>query len=348
VPAPDTFAADLKLLERLVMAPGVSGYEEPVRRELAGLLEGLGRLEVDRVGNLVLHLGGSGPRLLIAAHMDELGLVVSGVEDSGLLTFRKVGGVDDVVIASSHVVVHTRRGPLPGVVGVTPPHFKRVLGDGEKPPTWRELRIDVGASTREEALGMGVRPLDPVTFKKHFTLLAGGRLVATRALDDRAGSAALVELARLVAGGHVRPRYELVLAWTVQEEVGLRGARALAARLSPDYFVAVDTISCCHPLVTGQLRVGGGPVLRGLDNHYIAHPALARAVERAAERARVPLQLAAAGGGTDAAAFQVTGVPSVAVSAPTRYTHSLAEVMSVSDYEGWIKLLAALVEEPVE
>ena len=348
MPAPYTLEADLNLLRSLVQAPGVSGYEDRVREEIRRHIQGLGRVEEDRVGNLILHLGGKGPRLLIAAHMDELGLVVTGIEDSGLLAFRKLGGLDDIVVASSHVIVHTSKGPVEGVVGVDPPHIRGVLGERDKQVTWKDLRIDIGASSRDEALEMGVRILDPVTFKKHFTILAGGKYVATRALDDRAGCSALVQLARLVAEGGVEPGYELILAWTVQEEVGLRGARALASEFKPDYFVAVDTISCCHPVVTGQLRVGGGPALRGVDNYYIAHPKLARAVVRAAERARVPLQLAAAGGGTDAAAYQLEGVPSVAVSAPLRYTHSLAEVMSVSDYEGWIKLLAALAETPVE
>ncbi len=349
MPAPESFRGDLGLLRRLVEAPGVSGYEDKVRSVIRGLVSGYGRVEEDKVGNLILHLGGSGPRLVIAAHMDELGLVVTGIEESGLLTFRKMGGLDDVVIASSHVVVHTSKGPVEGVIGLEPPHFRGVLGDREKQGqvSWKDLRIDIGAQSRSEAIEMGVRVLDPVTFKKHFTLLAGGRMVATRALDDRAGCSALVELARLVAEGHVKPRYELILAWTVQEEVGLRGARALASEFKPDYFIAVDTISCCHPLVTGQLRVGGGPALRGVDNYYVAHPKLARAILRAGERAGVSVQLAAAGGGTDAAAYMLEGVPSVAVSAPVKYTHSLAEVMSVSDYEGWIKLLAAAAEEPV-
>jgi len=333
------------LLRRLVMAPGVSGWEGPVREEILGLVERYGEATVDRAGNLVLRLGGDGPRLVVAAHMDELGLVVASIMDDGLIAFQRVGSISEYVLASSHVTIHTGKGPVDGVIGVTPPHIRRALGeDASKPLRWHDMRIDIGAASREEALEMGVRPLDPVTFKKHFTLLAGGRYVATRGLDDRAGSAALVELARLVGEGLVKPRVDLVLAWTVQEEVGLRGAFALAHMMEADAMIAVDTMTCCHPVASGMVRLGGGPALRLFDNYYIGHTGLAAQVRRVVEARGVPLQVAVAGGGTDAGAFQHVGVPSVALTLPTRYTHSLAEVSSLGDYRDLVRALAAVVE----
>jgi len=346
----DGWEPSVDLLRRLVMAPGVSGWEEPVRTVIEGLVKPYGRVERDRVGNLLLHVGGSGPRLVVAAHMDELGLLVASILDDGLLTFQKIGGISELVLASSHVTVHTREGPLDGVIGVEPPHIRRALGRGgdDKPPRWYEMRIDVGAQSRDEALSLGVRPLDPVTFRKHFTLPARGRYVSTRGLDDRAGSAALVELASLISQGMVEPRAELVLAWTVQEEVGLRGAMAIAHRLEADAMIAVDTMTCCHPVATGMVRLGGGPALRMFDNYYIGHAGLARQVMEAVEARGVPLQLAVAGGGTDAGAFQHVGVPSVAITLPTRYTHSHVEMASLRDYRDLVRALAAVVEHGLE
>ena len=340
------YEPSIDLLRRLVMVPGPSGWEEPVRRELEGLLQGLGRLEADSYGNLLLHVGGEGPRLVLAAHMDELGLVVTGILENGLLTFQKLGGIADFVLASAHVTVHTEQGPVDGVIGVEPPHIRRVLGGQPQEPKWSEMRIDIGASSRDEALEMGVRPLDPVTFKKHFVLLGKGRYVSTRGLDDRAGVAALVELARLIGEGRVRPRAELVLAWTVQEEVGLKGAMMLAHRLDADYMIAVDTMTCCHPVVSGNTRLGAGPALRLVDSYQLAHRGLAKHLARLAEARGIPYQVTAAGGGTDAGAFQHTGVPSIAVTLPTMYTHSLVEKSHLGDYRDLIRLLAALVEEP--
>ncbi len=340
------FQPSRELLERLVKIPGVSGFEDRIREELRSLVEGLGRVEVDRVGNLVLHLGGSGPRILIAAHMDELGLVVTGIGEDGLLAFRKLGGIDDSILPSTHVLVHGSKGPVPGVIGAEPPHLRMTRKGDEKPRPWYELRIDVGADSRDEAVSLGVDVLDPVTFQKQVSYLAGGKYIATRGLDDRAGCSALVELAKLVSAGEVEPRAEVILAWTVQEEVGIRGARALSTEYKPDAFIAVDTSTCCHPAITGDLRLGKGPVLRAVDNYYIAHPGLAKAIVAAAREHGVPLQVATAGGGTDAGAFQLQGVPSAAVSAPVKYTHSLVEKMHLGDYRDWVRALAAIITSP--
>ncbi|MCE4619617.1 MAG: M42 family metallopeptidase [Desulfurococcales archaeon] len=345
----DSFKPDKGLLEDLILTPGVSGFEDPVRSYILEFLGKYGKPRVDRLGNIIFEAGGEGPRLLIAAHMDELGLLVTGIEESGLLAFRKVGGIDDSILPSTHVVVHGSKGPVPGVIGAEPPHLRitRKAGEqGYKP--WHELRIDVGAESREEAVEMGIEPFTPVVFRKQVTYMAGERYVATRGIDDRAGCATLMELLRLVSNGVVRPRVELILAWTVEEEIGIIGARALARELEPDYFIAVDTMTCCHPSLTGSTRLGAGPVVRAMDNYYITSPRLAKAVYKAGSTRGLQVQVATAGGGTDAAAFHYSGVPSVAVSVPVQYTHSLVEKMHTGDYAGWTRLLAAVVESGLE
>ncbi|MEB3816678.1 MAG: M20/M25/M40 family metallo-hydrolase, partial [Desulfurococcales archaeon] len=234
-----------------------------------------------------------------------------------------------------------RKGPVEGVIGITPPHLQ--FEREPKVIPWHELRIDVGASSREEVEDLGVKPLDPVVFKKHWSILGGGKYLASRGFDDRAGVYVLVELARLVDEGLVRPRNHLILAWTVQEELGLRGALAIASRLRPRYFVAVDTMACCRAEITGPLRPGGGPAIRALDNAYVADRALVARLARLAESKGIPYQIASGGGGTDAAAFQRVGVQSVAIGIPLKYTHSTAEVVSLEDISNTIRLLSALV-----
>ncbi len=344
-----SFKPDKGLLEDLILAPGVSGFEDPVRGYILEFLGKYGKPRVDKLGNVVFEAGGKGPRLLIAAHMDELGLLVTGVEESGLLAFRKVGGIDDSILQSTHVIVHGSKGPVPGVIGAEPPHLRITRKAGEQAyKPWYELRIDVGAESPEEAAEMGIEPFTPVVFRKQLTYMAKGRYLAARGVDDRAGCATLMELLRLVSNGIVRPRVELVLAWTVEEELGFIGARSLARELEPDYFIAVDTVTCCRLPLTGSMRLGGGPVVRAMDNYYVTPPRLAKAVYRAGSARGLQVQVATAGGGTDAAAFHYSGVPSVAVSVPVQYTHSLVEKMHTGDYAGWTRLLAAIVESGLE
>ena len=337
------FRLDVDLLRRLVMEPGVSGYEERIRSLVMSEVEGLGRTSVDEVGNLFLDLGGEGDTVLLAAHMDELGLVITNIFDDGLLSFRKMGGIDDRALPSQHVLVLGSKGPVEGVIGLEPPHLK-FEGEAKTIP-WHQLRIDVGASSRQEVEELGIRVLDPVVPKKHWSILNRGKMLASRGFDDRAGVYVLIELARLISRGAIRPRHHVVLAWTVQEELGLRGAFAIAARLKPRYFIAVDTMACCRPEITGPTRLGAGPVIRALDNAYVANWGLVKRLREVAEEEGIPYQVASGGGGTDAAAFQRAGVASVALVMPVKYAHTTTELIARSDIENSVKLLAAVLEK---
>ncbi len=333
------------LLEDLIKVPGVSGYEDPIRSHIRSLVEAYGRVYEDNVGNLVLDLGGEGETILLAAHMDELGLVVTHIEEDGMVRFRKIGGIDDRILPNSRVTVHTEKGEVPGVIGITPPHLQLDRGD-QRVVAWHELGIDVGAESREDAEAMGIRVLDPVTLDKNVAWLGGGRTIAARAIDDRSGCAVLVELARAVGEGEVKPRGRLLLAWTVQEEVGLRGAMALAETIRPGLFIAVDTMSCCLPGITGSARLGGGPVIRAVDNAYIAERKLVSRIESLARNRGIDYQVATAGGGTDAGALQRRGVRAIALGIPVKYSHSSVEVMRLRDLEAMVDLAKALAEDP--
>ncbi len=335
-----------ELLVELIKTPGVSGYEEPVRKLVGELVADTGgRLWKDAVGNLYLDFGGDGPTIVYAAHMDEIGLVVTDVTDDGLLRFRKIGGIEDRILPSMRVTVHTTAGDVPGVIGVAPPHLSLEQQQAQQVPPWHQLYIDIGASSRKEAEELGVRVMDPVTLDKNPTLMVRGRALASRAIDDRLGCAALVALAWRIADGEVKPRARVVLAWTVQEEVGLRGALVAAQRVDADLAVAVDTMACCRPEVTGPARWGGGPIIRAMDNAYIADPGLVARLKSLAESRGLRVQVAPAGGGTDAAAFQRHGIRSIALTAPVKYTHSTVEMLNLEDARGLLDLLAAVAEE---
>ncbi len=309
---------DLQLLRRLVEVPGVSGHEE---RVASIILESVGG-SLDDMGNV---RAGNG-KVLFVAHMDEIGLLVTHVDSEGKVRFRKVGGVPDQALPSQHVVVHGE-GDVPGVIGVEPPHFSK----SER----QDLYIDVGASSPEEAAELGVVPFSPVTFLKVFREV--GRYLSSRAMDDRAGCWVLVEAYRQVPNA--------AYAWTVQEEVGLVGARALARSVDVRAAIIVDTLACCNPSVTGGVRPGGGPVLRVFDNYGPYPRKLASRIAEIARRHDIPIQVGGGGGGTDAAAFQQAGVPSIAIGIPNRYAHSSVEMVHMDDLRNTLRLVVALASE---
>jgi putative aminopeptidase FrvX len=335
----------VSILRELVVVPGPSGYEEEIRAFIRGKLESLGfRPSVDGLGNLYVEVGGGDRSVLLAAHMDELGLVVTHIEEDGLLRFTKLGGIDDRILPSSRVELLGGKGRVPGVIGLKPPHLQLERGQQPEVVPWHKLAIDIGASSREEVLEMGIDILTPGVLEKPWVEL-GGKAIASRAIDDRMGCAVLLALAESIARGEVRPRSKLILAWTVQEEVGLRGALGLARSLRPDLMIAVDTVSCCEPAVTGLLKPGGGAVIRAVDLAYIAGRKLVEWIESIARSRGVAVQKTAAGGGTDAAAFQRAGVPSIALGAPVKYTHSTVETIFKSDLYSLLELIKAIAEE---
>ena len=333
----------IALTRELVAIPGPSGFEKMVGDYVVSKLRGLGFKPImDSMGNVIVEVG-EGPTLVVAAHMDELGFVVTSITEDGLLTFRKLGGIDDRVLPGSQVEVITSEGRVPGVIGITPPHLQDEK-EAQRILSWRELRIDIGATSREEAEEMGVKVLDPAVFSKTWLELGGGRAVAVRGLDDRVGVAILLAIAEMIAEREIKPSWRVVLAWTVQEEIGLRGAHFIAARFNADAALIVDTMACCREDITGDVKPGRGPVLRALDNQYIAPPSLRDWILASAKAAGVEMTVSTAGGTTDAAALQRGGIPSVAIGIPVKYAHSVVETAFKSDIEDAFKVVASAIE----
>lgn len=330
-------------LERLSTTPGVSGFEDPiaavVREEFAGLGAEVSR---DRLGNVIALKRGEGegphPRLLLAAHLDEVGLIVTAVGDDGFLRFAPVGGLDPRVLVAQEVVVHGKR-PWPGIIGARPPHIQDA-DEQKKAYPLDKLYIDVGlsASRAREEIAVG----DPVTLAGRFVSLAGDR-VAGKALDDRAGVASLlVCLAELRRRSHVADVY--AVATVGEETAGYRGAATAAFALAPDAAVAIDVDFAEEEPDRTPCELGKGP---SLAIGPPVHPGFRAHFEGVARDLGLAYQTGAEPSprGTDAFALQVarSGVPTMLVGIPLRSMHTVVEVASLADVEATGRLLAEAV-----
>ena len=340
------------LLMELMLIPGLSGYEGRVRRRLAAELKALGiTSRSDRLGNLIATMDGAedAPSVMLFAHMDQLGLVVRKIEADGLMRVERLGGVPEKALPSQAVLFCVGEGrDIPGVLAnkshhaTTPEEKYRVL-------PYSELYIDAGFSSAADALAAGIDVGTPVVYRPQAMELAGGRIAGT-AVDDRAGCAVMIEIARALKVERRRPAVHLVFA--VQEEFNLRGALTAAQALKPDIAIQLDIILAADTpdmASRGDVRLGGGPAMslysfhgRGTLNGTIPHPALVALFEETARQANLPLQRSAhIGALTDSAYVQLVGqgVAAIDLGFPTRYTHSSLEVCDLDDLVGLARLL---------
>ncbi|MCR4392510.1 MAG: M42 family metallopeptidase [Candidatus Acetothermia bacterium] len=336
--------AFVELLGRLSEAAGVPGREEAIRAIAREALNGhVDEMEVDRLGNLIAHKKGAGPKVAVAAHMDEIGFLVSHVdEETGFLRIEPVGGFDPRTLIAARVTVHTRDSPLTGLIGSKPIH---ILTEEEKKKEIRvqDLFVDVGLPGK--AVKERVRVGDPVTLLQSFAEV--GNLVSGKALDDRLGLYVGIEAVRRLKGH----RADIYLVGTVQEEVGLRGARTSAFAIDPEIGVALDvTLACDMPGVQPHehvTKVGKGVAIKVKDSASISHPGLVRFLVDLAEDRKIQYQLEILPrGGTDAGAIQLAreGAAVVTISVPTRYVHTVVEAAHKEDIEAAIRLLVAFLE----
>ena len=339
----------LDFLERLLDAPGPSGFEtRPAgvwRKEAADFADAV---DVDVTGNSTAVLNPEGrPRVMLAGHIDEIGLQVTHVDDDGFLYVDEIGGWDPQVLVGQRVTVLGRQGDVPGVVGKKPIHL---LKDEErkKAAETENLWVDVGAESRDEVTELGVRVGDPLVVSAGMVRLAGDR-IASRAIDNRIGAYVVLETLRLLADDP--PEASVVAVATAMEEIGRLGGGAAtsAFALAPDVALVVDvTFSTDVPDVEkkghGDHRVGGGPVLsRGSAAHPVVFERLVEVAEH--EEIEHTIQAAPSSTRTDADGIHISrrGVPTGLVSVPNRYMHSPNEVVSVGDLERAARLLAAFI-----
>jgi putative aminopeptidase FrvX len=340
-----------RLLEELTNAPGPTGFEGPVRaivrRELAPIAE----VETDGLGSLIAHLAGptDGPRVMLAAHMDELGLLVRRVTPEGYLKFQTLGGWLDQALINQRWHVLTRNGPVPGVSGIKTVHVMTPEARNKLFPR-DEMFIDVGADNAEDVeQRLGIRPGDPIVPDSRFEPLAGGKLYLAKAWDDRVGVAVMVlALRALHEAGHPNAVFA---AATVQEEVGLRGAETSARHVRPDIGINLESgVAGDYPGITAdeaQEKVGKGPAVFLHDTSMLPNLKLRDLCIDVAREAEIPLQFNVLSGyGQDGAAMQRTGsgAPAVNIVVPTRYLHSHNGVISRSDFDQAVRLVTALVQ----
>jgi len=335
----------MDLLKRLSEAAGIPGHEGEIRRLIADELSGFAdEIEVDPLGNLIAHKRGSGPTVLIAAHMDEIGFIVKQIDkETGFLWIHPLGGFDVKTLIAQRVVVRTGGGDLIGVIGAKPIHIM-TEEERKKLPEMKELFVDLGLPAEEVKKRVSVG--DPVTLRQGFIELE--RVVSGKALDDRAGVYIGIEAMKRAK----RIDCDLYFVGTTQEEVGLRGARVSGFSVHPKIGIALDTtLAVDVPGVSAGERItelGKGVAIKLTDSASISHPALVREMKRIAKERGIPYQLEILPrGGTDAGAIQLAqeGVAAITLSLPTRYVHSVVETAAKDDIEAAIDLLSAFLEE---
>jgi len=338
-----------EILEKLSNACGVAGREEKVRTLMKKFLKPhVDEIREDKLGNVIGIKKGKkkAPKVMLAAHMDEIGLLLKTISKEGFLRFAKIGGIDDRILLAQKVIVYTEKGPLHGIIGSKPPHIQKEE-ERKKVATYDELFIDIGAKNLEEARKMGVRIGDAVCFDIKFAKV-GKSIVVGKAFDDRVGCAVLVEAMKRLK----KTSCTVYAVGTVQEEVGLRGAITAAFGIYPDVGIAIDvTVAGDVPgvkEVEAPIKLRKGPSLTVADRGLITHPKVLRLLIDAAEENRIPYQLETGlPGSTDAARISLTreGVPSGVISIPTRYIHSPASMLSLEDAENAVKLTVAAIQK---
>jgi len=325
-----------ELIRKLTEAYGPSGREAVVRDIIRAEIGKVGEARVDAMGSLIVHRPGKGGRkVMLASHMDEIGVVVTHVDQKNFLRFGNVGGVRPMPLLGTRVQFASG---ATGVIGM------EKLEDANKVPGMDKFYIDVGA---DENTPPTVKVGDIACFARPFEEL-GGRLVA-KAMDDRIGCAILIQLLKELK----KSPHDIFFVFTVQEEVGLRGAATSAFGVEPDLALAVDITLTgdtpeCAPMA---VRLGGGPAIKVKDSGMIAHGGVKDWLVRTAEAGKIPFQLEVlTGGSTDAMAMQTSraGVPAGCVSIPTRYAHSPSEMIDYGDVQNTVKLLDAALSAPID
>ncbi|WP_421908335.1 M42 family metallopeptidase [Methanolacinia petrolearia] len=337
-----------ELLGKLSDAHGLSASEGTVRAIIREELDGfVDEIYEDKMGNLVAVKKGDDFKIMIASHMDEIGFMVQYIDEKGFIKFVPIGGWYNPVAYTQRVILHGKKGQVTGVIGAKPPHVM-TPEDRKKEIKTDDMFIDVGATSEKEVNELGIEIGTSITIDREYKLLANNRLTG-KALDNRVGVAMLIETLKQAKSPHT-----IYGVFTVQEEVGLKGAKVSAFALKPDCAIATDvTISGDHPGITkkeASVEMGKGPVLAlvsAAGRGIMSDPKVTEWLRKTAESNKIPLQLEVGdGGNTDATIIHLVrdGIPSIPFQIATRYIHSPIEVVDLTDVEEGIKLLVAALK----
>ena len=328
----------MDLLEKLVSTPGVSGNEDKVRDLIKEEIEKyVDDVSVDKLGNLIAHKKGEPPKVMLAAHMDEVGLMVKGIGGRGRLLISTIGGVDPVMLLGERVHIETKKGIIHGVITT------RDVNDGEivsRIPKTEELFVDTGLSKKQlEAIGVEVG--DFLALERDLYFLGSNKIICGKAFDDRIGCYILIELAKRLK----KAKNEMFYVFTIQEEIGLVGAITSTYKVQPDWAIAVDTTETTD--ATGDVikTIGGGPCITIKDLETIGNKTINKWLIDIAKKKKIPIQKDVTDiGMTDAATISITrgGVPCTVVCVPIRNLHTATSVAHKDDIENTINLLEEL------
>jgi endoglucanase len=336
-----------RLLKALSEAPGPPGFEEEVRRMVVAEFSALGAtVEYDGLGSVLATLPGAatGPRIMVTAHLDEVGLIVQHVTADGFIRVKILGGILEQALPDQRWTILGRNGPVPAVTGLRTTH---VLPAAQRGVVWSldDTFLDIGATSREEVERLGVRPGDGIAPASEFLSLPNGRY-AGKAWDDRVGLGVMIAAARRIRAANIRLLAPVVWVATTQEEIGLRGAQTAVQKARPDLGISIEAgVSADYPAIgptQAQERLGAGPGMFLLDSTMIPNRKLRDFFFETAQQARIPLQPnVLTGYGEDGAEIQRfdSGRPSVNMTVPTRYLHGHTGIIQRSDFDGAVELL---------
>jgi putative aminopeptidase FrvX len=303
----------------------------------------------DRLGGVfgVLNQGSKGPRVMVAGHMDEVGGLVTGIEKSGLVKMTNLGGVHGNVFLSQHVDIITDDGErIPGVTASKPPHLLRGTGDTPKDIEFKDLKVDIGADSDEHAKELGVKIGQQIIARNDYTISKDGKKIFSKAWDDRFGCGMALEIARDLKDEDLP--CELYTGATVQEEVGLRGAKTASGKIKPDVFLAIDCSPCADSFGGDEIsgKLGEGFLVRFYDPSAIMHQGMKQFIVDLAEEEGVKYQYYKSMGGTDAARVQLQngGTLVATIGMPARYIHSTTSMIHTDDYEQVKAIVKAIVK----
>lgn len=335
-----------KHLKALTMLDGIPSFEKEVRDYMRESLNGQAELSTDRLGSFIAKHGDQGPKVMIAGHMDEVGFIVTSITDEGYVKFTPAGGWWSQVMLAQQFNITTQTGQkIRGVIGAKAPH---ILTEEErkKPVDMKDMFLDIGASDKKAAEAFGIQVGDMMTPYIETTVLTDEKYYLGKAFDNRVGCAAVIDvMTHYAKNAHPNELYGVA---TVQEEVGLRGARTSAYQVAPDIGIAVDTtISHDFPGGSKETELGQGPAIMIRDSSMIGHKGLREFVLDIAQRHEIPVQLTSLSrGGTDGGQMHLAknGAPSIAFCLPVRYLHSHTSMIHEDDYTHLVKLLIAVID----
>ncbi len=334
-----------KLLRRLIEAPAISGFEKNIRDVMQKELKKYAdSVRVDKIGNLIAMKGKGSPKIMLSAHMDELGLIVKYIDKDGFIKFETVGGWDERILPANKVRIYGSKGPVVGVIGSKSVHISEDE-ERKKPIKLKDMFIDIGSKNKKETEKAGISIGDFITNYGEFSNLNGSRITAY-GCDNRIGCLELIEIMKSVN----KFKGTLYVVGTVQEEIGLIGVRGSMFGINPDAMISLDTSlgGDTPDMKPGDVsaKLGDGPVMEIRDAMSFVNPRVRKWITETAKKTKIPLQhlvLNAGAQDSSVAAVVREGIPSGAVSVPSRYLHTPVEVIDMDDVKNSIRLVSEMV-----